>query len=333
MIQAQLEQEVAGILRRVAFSGSDREINSEDPLGEFGLGLDSLALTTFITALENRFEIEIPESIWVERGQMSFKDLVELIAKSIGERELSAGAKIARPVAAEAPALSGSPWDKLIETVRGRGVFRGMTWGARKSFARLAEAIYKRDHYYILAFDLVRQPVPQIRVPDGTTFRAVSPDDLQATNGLWRRAEEQEKQQLFVERLRKGYTGYAAWLDGNIVGLCWVTEVGDFEPDTGLQIKLRENSCYGLDLNERPDYHGRGIGLATVAFSLQKAAESGRAFHYSIVHEKNERMLAAAIQLVGYRMLGEIVTTRWLLRPHSVCYIQDKTFADGVLTL
>jgi acyl carrier protein/GNAT superfamily N-acetyltransferase len=317
----------------VAFSGSDREINSADQLGEFGLGLDSLALTTFITALENRFEIEIPETIWVDRGQMSFRDLVDLISKCSGDRELTATGREYRPAAAESIAPTGSAWSRLAATVRHRGLFRALAWAAGKLYDRLAHQLYKKDRFYVLAFDLSSQTIPNIPAPKGTTFGEVSPDDLLATEGLWGPAKARGKQTLFLERLKKGYTGYATWLDRKIVGLCWVTEDGDYESDTGLYIRLRENSCYGLDLNEHPDYHGQGIGLATVAFSLQKARESGRRFHYSVVHAKNERMLAAAIQLLGYKKIGEIVTTRWLRRPSSVCRVHDKTVANGELVL
>lgn len=333
MIRAGLETEVAAILRRVAFSGSDREIKSGDPLGEFGLGLDSLALLESITALENRFEIEIPETIWVDQGRLTFNDLVGLIAKSLGDRELPTLAPAHNAVATGPMARPESAWGKLTATAQHRGVLPALSWAATKIVAKFVRLLYQKVRFYILAFDLSAQPIPTLPAPSGTTFGEVSPNDLPATGGLWQKVVAKEKQRLFIDRLSKGYTGYATWLNGKIVGLCWVTDDGDYEPDTGLQVKLRERSCYGFDLNEHPDFQGMGIGLATVSYSLRKSQERGRRFHYSLVNAENERMLAASIQILGYRKVAEIVTTRRLCRPRSVCLMPDHIVSNGILTL
>ena len=59
-----LAQNLIDILRRHALKESDRPVAANQPLGATGLGLDSLALLQFITALENQYEIEIQETIW-----------------------------------------------------------------------------------------------------------------------------------------------------------------------------------------------------------------------------------------------------------------------------
>ena len=333
MIRVYLEKEVAAVLRRVALSGSNREIGSGDLLGEFGLGLDSLALVESITALENRFEIEIPETIWVERGKLTFSDLVDLIADALGERELVTPDSENKPVALGPIVEPGSAWGKLTATMHHRGVFPALSWAAGKMASKSGRLLYQKDRYYVLVFDFSAQPIPTLPAPGGATFSEVTENDLQATDGLWRPEVVKEKTRLFYDRLRKGYRGYATRLNGKIVGLCWVTDDGDYEPSTALHIKLREHSCYGLDLNENPDYQGRGVGLATVAYSLHKSLERGCRLHYSVIHAGNERMLAASIQILGYRKVAEIVTTRRLRRPSSVCLMPDNVVSNRVLTL
>ena len=50
MNRNQVERDIVQLLRQTALSGSDREIRTLDPLGELGLGLDSLALVQFYWA-------------------------------------------------------------------------------------------------------------------------------------------------------------------------------------------------------------------------------------------------------------------------------------------
>ena len=81
MMKEEVRQAVLEILRGLVLIGSAREIGMENPLGEQGLGLDSLALVEFVTALEKRFGVEIPDSIWTDRGELSPENFVDLIAQ------------------------------------------------------------------------------------------------------------------------------------------------------------------------------------------------------------------------------------------------------------
>lgn len=333
MIHARLEKEVISVLRHVALGGSDREIRASDPLGEFGLGLDSLALIAFITALENRFSIEIPETIWVDRGQLSLRDLVELISESVDEQNLTSPPQDFKPIPIDPTTKESTVWGKLTAAARHQGLFPALLWALRKLYRKIANLFYQKDRYYILSFDLTRQAIPTIPALGGTRSSEVTPADLPATEGLWNPGTAAEKKRLFIQRLKEGYSGYATWLNGQIVGLCWVTHDGDFEPGTGLHIRLREHSSYGLDLNEHPDYPGQGIGLATVAYSLRQSQARGHKYQYSVVHSQNERMLRASIQLLGLKKIGEIVTTRSLFGTNSVYNMNDKTDDNKVLML
>lgn len=333
MTDAHLENEVISVLRRVALGGSDREIKITDPLGEFGLGLDSLALIGFITALENRFGIEIPETIWVDRGQLSLQDLVDLIAESVDDHGVPAPPEDYKPTPVDPAAQETTIWGKFRAMVNHRGWWATLLWTVDRTFWKGVNFVYKRDKYYILFIDLTDQPLTIIPSPEGTRWGEVTPDDLPATKGLWSPGAAAEKKRLFMERLAQGYTGYATWLNGQIVGLCWVTQDGDYEPGTGLHIRLREHSSYGLDLNEHPDYPGQGIGLSTVAYSLQQSKARGYKNQYSVVHSHNERMLRASVQLLGLKKMGEIVTTRSLFGTRSVYRMREKKDDNKVLML
>ena len=77
------------------------------------------------------------------------------------------------------------------------------------------------------------------------------------------------------------------------------------------EIKLRaeRSACWGLYLVEAPAVRGRGIGLALLAYSLQSASEQGFRAQLTSVHEANRPMLAACMQLLGFRTLGTATRT------------------------
>jgi len=329
----ELKREVIAVLRKIAAGGSSREIKDSDSFGEFGLGLDSLALLHFITALEHRFSIELPENIWVDRGQLNLKNLVDLIAEAVKGRELIALDQGELPSKIAPENGHGSKWNKLAAVARRDGVIPMAAWVAGKAFAESSALLYRKDRYHILSFDLALQSIPVVNAPGGANFLEVGIDDLGSADGLWHKSKIREKHRLFEARLRNGFIGYATWINGRIAGLCWITMLGDHEPQTGLHIKAGEGSCYGLDLEEHPDYRGQGVGLATIAYSMRGARERGCRYLYSVVHEGNERMLGASIQLLGYTTVGEIVTKRYLGRPKSVCVLGGRAVKGKVLLL
>src|SRR5512133_167112 len=58
---AAAEQEIARIVRDELLLGSEREIPLDQPLGELGVGLDSLALVNLLTAVEGAFGVELSD--------------------------------------------------------------------------------------------------------------------------------------------------------------------------------------------------------------------------------------------------------------------------------
>lgn len=63
-------------VRRTAFAGSSREIPLDSPLGEDGLGLDSMAIVELFTEIEERFGVELFESDWFDRGEFTVRSLI-----------------------------------------------------------------------------------------------------------------------------------------------------------------------------------------------------------------------------------------------------------------
>ncbi len=98
----EISSEVVRILRHSALAGSQREIQLDEPLGEQGLGLDSLPLLEFVLALEKSFGIDLPDAIWARRQQLTLRHFVNFIVESRPRvsrpsREPDAAAAATRP--------------------------------------------------------------------------------------------------------------------------------------------------------------------------------------------------------------------------------------------
>ena len=81
VIQSDVENQVLAVLRDISFIAGDREINLTDPLGDIGVS-DSLALVEFVTAVEVRFQTELPETIWTDREGLTLQRVIDAIAES-----------------------------------------------------------------------------------------------------------------------------------------------------------------------------------------------------------------------------------------------------------
>ncbi len=70
----QIRERLHTLLSTAILDGSDRDVPSGAPLGEAGIGLDSLALVQFLTAVEQEFTTEIPLQMWSDVSQLSLDD-------------------------------------------------------------------------------------------------------------------------------------------------------------------------------------------------------------------------------------------------------------------
>ena len=84
MTRAAIERELVHHLRAQVLLGSDREIALDSPLGP-AVGLDSLGLMEFLAALEERFGVEFPDTLWADRRDFTLRRLADhLVAVSVG---------------------------------------------------------------------------------------------------------------------------------------------------------------------------------------------------------------------------------------------------------
>ncbi|MCX6826816.1 MAG: acyl carrier protein, partial [candidate division Zixibacteria bacterium] len=307
----QITAEILRLLRCRALAGSNRDISIDAPLGEAGLGLDSLAMVEFITALEKTFEVEFPEIIWVDREKFTPGNFVEII---IGLQ----------------PKLIPA---KIIE----EGTIADSKLSSERTFSRLVHGainhVYERDRYFILAYDLLHQQPHPYRYDMNLTLKEASLKDKSALSGMWQGNLLERKLALFEKRLASGYICLTAWHQNLIVGIDWLSATGDKEPYTGLEIRMNSGSCYGFDLNEHPQYKGKGVGLATLAFSLAVAKERSFRTQFTIVHTGNRKMLTAAVQIFGFKRVGTILTTRILGKPRSLWTLEGKHGHSPLLQL
>ena len=79
MTPVDVQERLAQALRAGALSGSERHLPLDDPLGEAGLGLDSLALVQFLVAVEREFGIRVPVDVWARADLISLRDCAGIV--------------------------------------------------------------------------------------------------------------------------------------------------------------------------------------------------------------------------------------------------------------
>jgi acyl carrier protein/GNAT superfamily N-acetyltransferase len=290
-----VEKEVVGTLRETSLGGSDRDINLADPLGELGLGLDSLALVQFVTALEKKFQTPIPDDIWTARGQLTLNHFVEILAQSPG----------VAPPPESSPPVAPAGKSKTPSPSRKKRRWEG--WQLLKSLYTI-----RTRRYHILQFRLTEQPLPDYSPPLPLVMREATLDDAAALTAFWESSpgvtlnKEKMTLELFGSLLASGHTCYAAWLDDAIVGWDWIWEHGFRCRITGLRLDWPKDTCYAGELYEHKRHGGKGIGLALLAFSLRESKRKGYARQVFWVDARNRRMLSASMQLFKFEITGEI---------------------------
>ena len=75
----EVQERLTRILRDGPLGGSGRALSLDDPLGEVGLGLDSLALVQFLVAVEREFGIRIALETWSRAEQISIRECAGMI--------------------------------------------------------------------------------------------------------------------------------------------------------------------------------------------------------------------------------------------------------------
>ena len=79
----QVTQQLDTILRETVLDGSDRDIVSGESLGEDGIGLDSLGLVQFLTAIEKEFNAQIPVDVWSRVDQLTLDECAGVVLSAL----------------------------------------------------------------------------------------------------------------------------------------------------------------------------------------------------------------------------------------------------------
>lgn len=338
MNASEVEREIVEVLRRSSLRGSDRQIGLDDALGEQGLGLDSLALVEFITALENRFKVELPDEFWTEREKLSIRHCAELIMQS--NVTFSPTAEGYEPVPNQRSTIGLSWSEKAAAAMRELGAIRGIGWILGRLVLHVTDIFYLRQKYHILIFDVEDQPLPSYASSVDLTLRQVTAEDSSAfetfCSAITYRTHTANRimtMELFRQRLESGYVCLGAWLNDEIVAIDWWSGEGYKCPFTGLRFHWPDDTCYAMELFEHPEHTGKGVGLSLLAFSLATAKERGYRYQVAMVIGKNVKMLSASVQLFGFVKIGEIDTTRVLFKPLSSWQIDGASGRGGSVLL
>lgn len=326
MSREDVEQRVVEILRRRALLGSKRGVSAKQALGD--LGLDSLGLVGFVSALEGEFAIAFPDDLWTAREQLTLDHFIDFVHS----------AAIAAKTHASSPRAGRREWTGSAssagaEVAGRRSLGRRLIPALARKARRVARLVYERDHFIILCRDLNAEP-PQL--PASTlelTFREASSRDLPRLDELWPAGDGSRLARLSRQRFVSGVICLTAWNHDQVVGVDWVSPHGDDESATGLRLRMSAGTCYGMDLREHERYRGRRVGLALLGFSLEESKRRGFTRQVTYVSADNVPMLSAAVQLLGFRKVGQIRTLRLLRRPRSRWTYGGRSGRDRTLVL
>lgn len=298
------QEEILRIVREELLFGSERPIPLDAPLGELGVGLDSLALVKLLTAVEARFGVDVPDDVWTARGPLSVDALADIVAAAPRREE---------PVREAAqPTLVRGRMERAEHALAHGGPARRVAWAAVRVLAPAKQFAFGFSRAFILERPLDDAVETSVSVPEGIALRPYTPDDEDALAGLWPGFAERHARRFLRRAMREGQIALVAVEDGRIVALDLVSGFGEDE----VRIEQPE-ACFGYWLTEAQGARGRGIGLALVAYSLLVARERGFRAQVTWVAEDNEAMLAAATQLLGFRSVGTasrlrvLGLTRW----------------------
>lgn len=295
---ATAEHEIARIVREELLLGSERPIEFDQPLGELGVGLDSLGLVNLLTAVENEFGVELSDEIWTDRGPLSVNELGEIV------RTATAAKGPVREADHDSPVLHGR-LEQLEERLRRRGAPGRAAWGAIRVVAPVTRFLYSRSRHLMLERSL-DDPAPATPPPlTHVELRALAPGEKPDLSQLWTPVHARLMTRCFEKAVDDGAVPLVACEEGRVIAL-------DVLSDRGyMDVEVRSPAtCFGFLLTEAKAARGRGIGLALVAYSFAVARELGFRKQLTHVWDGNTAMLAASTQLLGFKIFGSARRTQ-----------------------
>jgi len=209
--------------------------------------------------------------------------------------------------------------ERLVSRLERRGAPGRAVAGAVHSGAMAARWARSSQPFVLLARDLTAD-LPDVPLPDGVTIAPYDGASDEPLAGIWATTSAARTRAHLRTCMESGVICLAAWEGERIVAydLLGPTGAGDVTASNG--------TCIGLNLHERCEARGRGIGLALLAASLPYTRELGFTRQATIVLERNRPMIAAATQILGFAVTGRAERlelaghVRWSWQRHgSVC--------------
>lgn len=324
MNRQQIEAQVLTTFRESAIVTNERPIGLSEPLAKLGVA-DSLSLVQLVTAIEVKFQTELPDTIWMDRDGLTLDRLIEAVEKSgpIGKKPVHPVVTPKR----EEPTRSEAAQSKLMKVVyamRERGLIGGTRWALARFGRFIAPRLYQRIDRVVLERDLSRV-IPSHTPAVPLEIREATEADAPALSAFFATFHRKMDEDFLRHRLRHGYFCFIASHQGTLVGMTWVSTAGDRCVFTGLQLQMLPGACYAFELYERAAYGGKGVGLALLSQGLLEAKQRGFARQISWVDVSNTKMLSAAIHMFDFVKVGSIRTTRLFQMPFSKWEIAGRS--------
>ena len=288
---AVIEQEIARIIRDELLLGTAREIPFDQPLGELGVGLDSLALVNLLTAVEAAFGVELSDDIWTERGPLSVDDLADLVRSA-------PRTTAPLPVDRGSPLLHGR-MEQVEHALRARGAAGRAVLAGIRVAAPAKRFLLHRTQHLLLERRLDNIASMVLAPPPGIDLRRLAPEEEPDFSDFWPPANARRMRHVFERAVDDGAIALVASEGNRVVALDLISERGDEDVEM-----VSPGACYGFLLAEARSVRGRGIGLALAAYSFVMARDLGFRAQLTHVWDDNTAMLAAATQLLGFRIIG-----------------------------
>ena len=297
-------------------SGVDaaRELPPEEPLG--ALGLDSLAIVNAVAAVEGRFGRELPDALWDDRRGISHRE-PRRCSRACGVRASPSGTGRPSPPYPSSRASRASS----VSSSNSRGAAREarVAAGALHRTVIVAHWLRANQPCVVLTRDLDGD-LPMSRCPRASR----SPPTTALPTSRWQASGRGRKHRACAP-ISDGACREAsiAWRPGRASASSPTTCSGRSGAE---DVTTSPGTCFGLNLYERREARGRGIGLALLAASLPYTRDLGFARQATIVLERNRPMIAAATQRLGFTVSGSadrselLGRVRWSWQRHgSMC--------------
>jgi GNAT superfamily N-acetyltransferase/acyl carrier protein len=311
----EVRADVARIVARAIGIAAGRSLPPQEPLA--ALGLDSLALVNAVAAVEAAYECELPDALWEDRGGISIASLAAALAETSADAVRTSQAASASPAQGEQPGVSRM--ERLFTRLEGRGIASRAVAGVLHSGVIGAHWAHSRQPCVLLARDL-EGDLPEVKLPPGIAIARFDGSSDAPLDDIWTVTQAARMRAHLHRRMESGVICLAAWEGERIVAYDLLGPAGSED------VTASNGTCLGLNLYERREARGRGIGLALLAASLPYTRELGFTRQATIVLERNRPMIAAATQILGFAVIGRaerselLGRVRWSWRRHgSVC--------------